>query len=472
MSLEDIETCVRVLERMHNDVSFRRSPECQQALQLCLRISKDKSLYKDKKQRLKERDFEAAERTLIRQARKMSLIGQVGGSMEMESPPIMNLTEFEAFCEQVSSINDDPVELNYKRNCHICRAQFRQLHFFYDQLCSECAAFNYTKRSMYTDLTGKVAIVTGARVKIGYCIALRLLRMGCTVICTTRFPKDCFSRYSQEQDFTQFSSRIFIYGVDFRNISMVHQFCDNIKHKFDRLDILINNAAQTVRKPPKFYEHLIAKESVPLLEDNGHVYSQALAKTEFGSAELSQVRLIPSDDVELDLFPQDQLDRDGQQIDLRRENSWNQVLGQVSTVEMIECHVINTFAPWILVTELKPLMKSDQNYIVNVSAMEGQFYRAKSRHHPHTNMAKAALNMLTRTSAVGLQAENIYMTCVDTGWITDENPRERWEKRKNNPPPLDEVDGAMRVLDPVISGYSGQEKHWGVFLKNYTLTRW
>lgn len=345
--------------------------------------------------------------------------------------------------------------------------------------------------------------------------------MGAIVIVTTRFPHDAASRFAKEQDFASFGPRLHIFGIDFRDIAMVHEFCRQIKLKFDRLDVIVNNAAQTVRKPPKFYEHLMNGEASHLsnhITDTTHVIDifksadgaykfiensndemqthdsiafpaanaiRALSEVNT-SAALSQMPLIdddnnPNHDV---LFPTGALDRDDQQVDLRSENSWLLELGQVSTVEMLECHVINVFTPWVLISELKSLMEATRSlpsmnqeilcdkYVVNVSAMEGQFYRPKTIFHPHSNMAKAALNMMTRTAAAGFAAINIFMTAVDTGWITDENPVDQWHKRDNAPPPLDEWDAAMRVLDPVLKGVNGEEREWGVFLKNYHPTRW
>lgn len=346
--------------------------------------------------------------------------------------------------------------------------------------------------------------------------------MGATVIVTTRFPHDAADRYAKEVDASFFSERLHIYGIDFRDVAMVHGFCSQIKLSFSRLDVIINNAAQTVRKPPKFYEHLLEAESRPVnigsgkaahvvdvYKQNGGNYlflensSDADVKDSENSvgfsasnsirsfanvntsAALSQVHFMQVDGEENNdaLFPQGRLDRDDQQVDLRSENSWLLELGQVSTVEMLECHVINVFTPWILISELKSIMQATNvrpdgadkrcdKYIVNVSAMEGQFYRPKTIYHPHSNMAKAGLNMMTRTAAAGFAEISIFMTAVDTGWITDENPVDQWHKRENAPPPLDEFDAAMRVLDPVIEGMEGKEPVWGVFLKNYHATRW
>ncbi|KAJ3222168.1 hypothetical protein HK099_002601 [Clydaea vesicula] len=294
---------------------------------------------------------------------------------------------------------------------------------------------------------------------------------GATVLATTRFPHDAAKRLSKEEDFISFKDRIILFGLDFRDISMVHQFCAYVKKNFTRLDGIINNAAQTVRKPPSFYEHLIPFEVEELPEfistcvkivfiNNGNenyylkkhnsdadvnenqvsvIRSSIQVKST--SALMSQLELIPSDKKENNkiLYPEGLLDRDDQQIDMSKSNSWKSLLGEISTVEMVECHAINTFVPFILISELTNLMKSTINspigssgdkkwnkYVVNVSAMEGQFYRKKTDQHPHTNMAKAALNMLTRTSSSVLALDNIFMTSVDTGWITDENPIDQW----------------------------------------------
>jgi hypothetical protein len=279
------------------------------------------------------------------------------------------------------------------------------------------------------------------------------------------------------------------------------------------LQVIINNAAQTVRKPPVFYQHLIEDEVKPppatvtdtihvvnikriessgeyrYIERNSEIHEPnavVLAslptegiETANSSALLSQIPLIKGDESkDPKVFPPGLYDRDDQQIDLRRENSWVQGIGEVTTLEMVECHTINAFAPWILISELKPLMEHTKSlsdneqdgYIVNVSAMEGQFYRAKTTYHPHTNMAKASLNMMTRTSAAQFAALGIYMTAVDTGLITNEYPRHMWTEETI--PPLDEWDAATRVLDPVLCGMNGETKLWGCFLKNYKPTTW
>jgi len=160
-------------------------------------------------------------------------------------------------------------------------------------------------------------------------------------------------------------------------------------------------------------------------------------------------------------------------------------MDQVSTPELMECMFINAIAPFILNSRLQPLMTTPERpdrYIINVSAMEGKFYRYKMPNHPHTNMAKAALNMLTRTSAEELAKKHrIFMNSVDTGWINDENPLERASKiAKTNlfQTPIDEVDAAARIVDPIFVGVeidnAGGKKNklYGKFFKDFRETEW
>lgn len=350
----------------------------------------------------------------------------------------------------------EPSSLIKSRGCYICKRPFRELHPHYDALCPDCAALNAAKREQTRDLRGKTALLTGGRIKIGFHIGRLLLRAGARVIVTTRFPADAARRYAA---FPEHADRLQIYGLDLRDLRAVERFTDRLSTELPGLDILINNAAQTVRRPPAFYRHL--------LEGEGQLSRSP--------ADLTQVPLLPEDHLAArSLFPEGALDLHGQQLDLRDRNSWKLQLGEISTVEVLETHSVNAIAPFVLINRLLPLIERTPGprYIVNVSAMEGKFdYTNKQSAHPHTNMAKASLNMLTRTSAASLAERGIYMNSVDTGWITDENPWPQAEAMKTEgfAPPLDELDGAARVLDPI---FRAGDPLYGRFLKDYAAVTW
>eukprot|EP00771_Trimastix_marina_P003389 gnl/Trimastix_PCT/464.p1 GENE.gnl/Trimastix_PCT/464~~gnl/Trimastix_PCT/464.p1 ORF type:complete len:796 (+),score=266.56 gnl/Trimastix_PCT/464:30-2390(+) len=588
--------------------------------------------------------------------------------------------------EQTSEAGGVPAEggdagrtLLKPRACYICRERFTALHFFYERLCPKCAALNWRKRLQTADLRGKVAVCTGSRIKIGHQCALRLLKCGALVIATTRFPNDAALRFMRDPDFDTFKARLHIYGMDFRNLKSVGAFTAFVARHYDRLDVLVNNAAQTVRRPPRYYAHLMETEQLPfaslppaaqqmrwrdplytaeamdlvrqglfcpdawtgtpaapyraLITGDSHaaypstqpadlagsdatagtmpaVHSDAVVLTtdpdaspacaahfhpdgvpgraeelglipsaespaaihtsaaqlpttasqrgtggkagsgpqggavkqrfasptpsaaaprteaethtdgssgshapapaapaaptptdvpvgpageapgeapgelvllgsESNAAILSQVLLVPEDQLEDEaIFPSGKRDIDDQQIDMRSTNSWVKKIGEVTTVEVVEAHLVNTLAPYILCSDLQRVMQlrpDEPHYIINVSAMEGKFSRKhKTPNHPHTNMAKAALNMLTRTAAADLAKKNIFMNSVDTGWVTDERPfgEAAHEYTRGFQTPIDEVDAMGRVLDPVLTAYNTGTHHYGRFFKDYMPTDW
>jgi len=380
--------------------------------------------------------------------------------------------------------DDDPQRprIDEPRNCYVCKATFQELHHFYDQMCEPCAALNWSKRDQSADLSGRVALITGARVKIGYQAAIKLLRAGARVVVTTRFPRDAAARYEAETDYEDWRDRLSLFGLDLRHTPSVERFTARLCSELDRLDFILNNACQTVRRPSGFYRHLIEAETAAGALP-ATVADHSLAKTALfegrSAALLSQVPLLEDDRHFAEaLFPAGKLDADLQQVDLRDKNSWRLRLHEVSTVELFEVTLVNAIAPYIINGRLKPLMMKTSErdkHVVNVSAMEGQFYRYfKTDKHPHTNMAKAALNMMTRTSATDYVKDGIHMNSVDTGWVTDEDPAAIAERKAAGgfTPPLDIVDGAARIVDPIFSGFNDGEHVWGQFLKDYRPVCW
>ncbi len=339
-------------------------------------------------------------------------------------------------------VADAPGVLHNARHCYVCKAPYRELHAHYHALCPPCAERNLAARTDTVDLAGRRAIVTGGRTKIGFEIACALLRAGADVTITTRFPNDAARRFAGRARLPT------IVGIDFRDLRGVLAWTDTLVAAKLPLDILVNNAAQTVWRPPAYYAQLAAGE---------------------------QARALPSGDDAL-MFPLG-VDEEGKPLDLRPRNSWVLDAADVAPVELAEAHVINAMVPFLLASRLRGLLAASPHpgrYIVNVSAMEGVFaYAHKTSHHPHTNMAKAALNMFTRTSAADYARDAIYMSSVDTGWVTQENPLpgKRAAEAHGFVPPLDVVDGAARVLAPIYAGVRGAPVH-GVLLKDYAATSW
>ncbi len=380
--------------------------------------------------------------------------------------------------------------------CYICKERYTMVDAFYHQMCPQCAAKNRSRRDASIDLNGRRALLTGGRAKIGMYIALRLLRDGADTTITTRFPNDAIRRFKAMPDSDDWIHRLHIVGIDLRDPAQVVALADSVADR-GPLDILINNAAQTVRRSPGSYSLLAEAEADPLPEGDlpsvvtfgrtsdahpmalmGSVTGNQPAPANITAAELTAAALAGGSSSLTKLANQTAIDAGGLLPDLHDSNSWTQMVHEVDALELLEVQLANSTAPFILISRLRPAMAASsarRKYVVNVSAMEGQFSRRyKGPGHPHTNMAKAALNMLTRTSALEmLETDGILMTAVDTGWITDERPHPTKVRlaQEGFHAPLDLVDGAARVYDPVVRGESGEDLY-GCFLKDFEPSPW
>ncbi len=508
---EDIVTAVNVLELLgknpdHNlfkfsDESMGKTRKCSREIEKTLKDIIIFRLHRAISIVLKQR--KGFLRTVRRQKRHRDKIIQNTSGIRlgraMKRQKYVDKTPIEQKTDYISPPTGQ--KFHYLKRCYVCKKSYNIMHTFYCSLCIKCGDFNFSKRTQYVqvNLDNCISIVTGGRVKIGYEIALMLLRSSCTTIVTTRFPNDCALRFKKEKDYNTFNHHLHIASLDLRFLDQINTFCDFISTNFASLFnkqnkfILINNAAQTIRKPPVFYSHLIANESVSPVQLG--IVSDVFCKVNYESTLLikndsslstssssishsSQIALIPSDRPgwhNRDVFPINSFDENGQQIDLRETNTWVLKADQINPIELLEVHIINSMAPFCLITRLKSFMSQFKtSYIINVTAVEGQFdVNCKRSGHPHTNMAKASFNMLTRTSASDFAKSNIFMNSVDTGWVTNNFPKpDNSSSQSNIIPMLDCIDGAARVLDPIFTSIITKKNSFGILYKDYAPAPW
>lgn len=290
--------------------------------------------------------------------------------------------------------------LQRPRSCYTCKARYVEVDAFYHQLCRDCAATNRTRRDAGADLTGKRALLTGGRAKIGMYIALRLLRDGAHTTITTRFPNDAVRRFKAMPDSPDWMHRLKVVGIDLRDPAQVVALADSVSAA-GPLDILINNAAQTVRRSPQAYSELLAAESAPVPAGelpaaevigtfgSGAVAALPAARTGGLSAQdITELALVSGSASLERIAAGTAIDAGGLVPDLHASNSWVQTVDEVDPVELLEVQLCNSTAPFILISRLRPAMTAAvaagarRAYIVNVSAMEGVFNRGYKGSRP------------------------------------------------------------------------------------------
>lgn len=447
-SAEEWETCIRVLNILKDDPLH--NPD---NLLLSGLISK---IYKTARKSIRLESYT--------EKRQQDLSVQQGSVISQQALAVTSLYENLAKTEHVFT------PFHIPKSCYICQSKYTEGHFFYDRLCPQCAVENYEKRFDTTDLSGRHVILTGGRVKVGYATALKFLRSGATLCLTTRFPALAYEQLKQEADFDSWKQRLCVYGLDLRNLKAIEAFIEFYQNRFNSLDILVNNAAQTIQYSDEYYLPVVQREQ-RLLQQYSSIEMHLIANSTpvtaaLASLEYQQLTPAPFE-----------LSRFGQPVDTREKNSWNACLTDVSLYELLEVNLINHIAPYQLIKHLKPLLLRSpfaQKFIINVTSSEGIFNHGnKTAHHPHTNMTKAALNMLTLTSAPEFAEDHIYMTAVDVGWVSTGVTESLRKKQfaSGYIPPLDSVDAAARIFHPILQGLQGNCLS-GVLLKDYCVHAW
>lgn len=354
--------------------------------------------------------------------------------------------------------------------CYMCDAPFRGDPSDPSRRCASCALLESAKRARRPDLSERVAIVTGGRVRIGYAVCLSLLRAGATVHATSRFGASALDRFAREHDYPEFASRLAIHSLDLCDLPATERFAERFVARFGAPDILVNNAARTIDHPPAWLDTMraIDQQRLEALPEGAREsilsFDAAPTSRQLGEGALSLA-----------------LDPEGQPHDARARNAWRAKIGEVPLRELLAVHAVNALAPFILIDRFRDAMTRGQSratprFVVNVTSPEGRFYRRyKGPWHPHTNMAKAALDMLTRTCAEELANHSVYVTSVDPGWVSDQHTtalRESLVHGGDFEAPVSALDAAARVLDPIYSALEGAPPAWGVVFRNYAPCPW
>ncbi|KAH0787655.1 putative oxidoreductase [Histomonas meleagridis] len=301
--------------------------------------------------------------------------------------------------------------------CYGCGTFARTPHPVYPFSCIRCGELFKENRMYSCPLPNQVSVVIGCRTKLGHQVTLKLLRAGSIVIGTSRYPQQTYELFKGYEDSQEWLHRLEIYdkGLDLDNSnlkSLFEEFKRFIENKHESVTNVIFCAAQTIRVREK------QRDEVKSSTQETNRYGDAkFVKSEF-------------------------------------TNTWCMNIYDICQEEMEELMRINAIAPALFFQTMIPLMKKSKTapYFITVHAREGNFSISKNDKHIHTNMAKAALHMLTRClPEAKLMTDNGIPFSIhgcDPGWISVDEYYE-----KNRPwivPPIDEVDGAARILYPIF----------------------
>ncbi|KIK02764.1 hypothetical protein K443DRAFT_677352 [Laccaria amethystina LaAM-08-1] len=391
-----------------------------------------------------------------------------------------------------------------KRRCYMCRYNIHSPHKFYAALCNPCGEFNISSSELSLppnlDLKGKAALVTGGRVNLGYHTALRLLRCGANVVVSTRYPFDAQTRYFGEEDAEKWKGRLKIVGADFRTAKDVLGLVKALKSCLEewaakgdvtshgKLNILVNNAAQTLTDAVEAEgQNILLEEGLSNLGEQGVVVDANYRARVRGGVQGYHIELPSREGLMLE-SAEGELDSKlavSVNANALGGSSWVQRINEIPYEDVVSALSVNTFVPFILLRELLPLMsiKSDalsvgetalkpSGYVINVSSREGVFenepkHGSKAGRHVHTNMSKAALNMLTETEASTAWVKcKVAVNSVDPGYMSADLVWQEMVGRKGEKCPIGWEDGAGRVLWPIAEGEKG-EVIWGRFLKHF-----
>jgi len=376
--------------------------------------------------------------------------------------------------------------------CYNCKKIFRKTQYNilqeYPDMCIDCALFNYSKKIQTLDLPNRIAFVTGCRIKIGYMVTLELLRSGCCVLGTSRFPLNALQRFQTEPDYDTFKSRLHIYKIDFRDIKLVEQFIDFVKTEYTHLDIVINNAAQTFTYDTEYYQKMITYENTQILGMNENKEIKEIKEIkQVNTNSLTTITELMPNGTSTELICRNKLmmeelkntqltkpdfktDKFGELITKGGE-FWNKKLEDVTTAELIEVTVVNQIVPQMFISKFKSMLLASPNkkrYIINVSCQEGRFDANKNGLHAHTNSAKAAMNMITRTLGDKYKNEQIYLNTVDPGYVS-------CAFSTNTRCPITLKDAAKRILDPIFISEEINDIHLipaGNIFRHYKIVSW